>query len=71
MFDTDPEVTRKEGLPPLKWSPPDEDGLVQFLVAEKSFNEDRVRKVAERIRASRGKSTQGACPTPQSMRCKP
>ena len=53
-------MTRKDELPALKWGPPDEAGLVQFLVEEKSFNEDRVRKVVERIRGSRGKSSQGA-----------
>jgi len=55
----EPEVLRKEQLPALKWGLPDEAGLVEFLVKEKSFNEDRVRKVAERIRGSRGKSSQG------------
>lgn len=53
-------MTRAAELPPLKWVAPDEAGLVQFLVEEKQFNEDRVRKVVERIRGSRGKSSQGA-----------
>lgn len=52
-------MTRAAELPPLKWVAPDEAGLVQFLVEEKQFNEDRVRKVVERIRGSRGKSSQG------------
>ena len=51
---------RKDDIPAMKWGPPDEGGLVQFLVQEKGFNEDRVRKVVERIRGSRGKSNQGA-----------
>eukprot|EP01026_Neomeris_dumetosa_P043434 TRINITY_DN3641_c0_g1_i7.p1 TRINITY_DN3641_c0_g1~~TRINITY_DN3641_c0_g1_i7.p1 ORF type:complete len:384 (+),score=56.60 TRINITY_DN3641_c0_g1_i7:51-1202(+) len=42
----------------LKWGLPDMDGLVQFLVNEKSFNEDRVRKTVERIKSARGKSSQ-------------
>ncbi|TFK27564.1 PIN domain-like protein [Coprinopsis marcescibilis] len=33
----------------LEWKNPDVDGLVQFLVAEKGFNEDRVRKGAEKL----------------------
>ncbi len=51
----------------MKWGPPDEDGLVQFLVQEKGFNEDRVRKVVERIRGSRGKSNQGAGADPATL----
>jgi flap endonuclease-1 len=34
-------VLSAENMPPLKWTAPDEEGLVAFLVAEKSFNEDR------------------------------
>lgn len=67
MPSSDPEVTRAEGIPPLKWGPPDEEGLVQFLVREKSFAEDRVRKVVERIRGSRGKSNQGEMPNSHVM----
>lgn len=44
----------------MKWNPPDTEGVVKFLVEEKSFNEDRVRRAIERINASRGKSNQGA-----------
>ncbi|EIM81467.1 PIN domain-like protein [Stereum hirsutum FP-91666 SS1] len=33
----------------LDWKAPDVDGLVQFLVVEKGFNEDRVRKGAEKL----------------------
>ncbi|KZT42620.1 PIN domain-like protein [Sistotremastrum suecicum HHB10207 ss-3] len=33
----------------LEWTPPDVDGLVQFLVTEKGFNEERVRKGAEKL----------------------
>lgn len=62
---SEPSVTRAAELPPLKWVAPDEAGLVQFLVEEKQFNEDRVRKVVERIRGSRGKSSQGESPAPK------
>jgi flap endonuclease-1 len=55
-----PGVLKKDdGLPDLKWSPPDVEGLIKFLVEEKSFNEQRVRSAIERINASKGKSTQG------------
>ncbi|KAG8214438.1 PIN domain-like protein [Butyriboletus roseoflavus] len=33
----------------LEWKDPDVEGLVQFLVVEKGFNEDRVRKGAEKL----------------------
>ncbi|KAF4562632.1 Elongation of fatty acids protein 2 [Pleurotus pulmonarius] len=33
----------------LEWKAPDVDGLVQFLVKDKGFNEDRVRKGAEKL----------------------
>ena len=43
----------------LKWVAADEEGLVKFLVGEKSFNEDRVRKAVQRVNAAKSKSTQG------------
>ena len=46
-------------MPPLKWVAADEEGLVRFLVGEKSFNEDRVRKAVQRVNAAKSKSTQG------------
>lgn len=33
----------------FKWEAPDVEGLVQFLVAEKGFNEDRVRNAAQKL----------------------
>jgi len=33
----------------LDWKAPDVDGLIQFLVTEKGFNEERVRKGAEKL----------------------
>ncbi|KAL5512818.1 FEN11 [Sanghuangporus baumii] len=33
----------------LEWKSPDVEGLVQFLVVEKGFNEERVRKGAEKL----------------------
>ncbi len=56
---TEPKVLAAAEVPGMKWNPPDTEGLVKFLVEEKSFNEDRVRKAAERINASRSKSNQG------------
>jgi flap endonuclease-1 len=58
-FFASPDVTPAGELPPLKWAAPDVDGLVAFLVGEKSFAEDRVRKAVERINAAKGKASQG------------
>ncbi|KAK9818555.1 hypothetical protein WJX74_006900 [Apatococcus lobatus] len=55
----EPSVLTGDQLPKMTWNAPDEAGLVQFLVEEKSFSEDRIRKAIERIKASHGKSTQG------------
>ncbi|KAF7968955.1 hypothetical protein HWV62_28801 [Athelia sp. TMB] len=47
LFET-PDVTPAKDLD-LEWRLPDVDGLVQFLVTEKGFNEERVRKGAEKL----------------------
>jgi len=60
---THPEVTPVAALPPFKWTPPDVDGAVDFLVREKGFNEDRVRKALARVAASGHKATQGRLET--------
>lgn len=43
----------------LKWSEPDEDGLLQFMCSEKQFSEDRIRNGCKKILKSRQGSTQG------------
>ncbi|BDA49648.1 Flap endonuclease 1 [Coccomyxa sp. Obi] len=55
----EPDVLKGDSMPQLKWTAADEEGLVQFLVGEKSFNEDRVRKAVQRVNAAKSKSTQG------------
>jgi len=42
----------------LKWENPDEEGLIQFLVKEKSFAEDRVRSGIEKLKKCRQTSVQ-------------
>jgi flap endonuclease-1 len=45
-----PQVTDPAEIQPLlEWHPPNEEGLVQFLVHENSFNEALVRKAVERM----------------------
>ena len=53
-----PEVTDPESIE-LKWTDPDEEGLIQFLAREKAFSEDRVRKGIEKLKKNRQTSVQG------------
>ncbi|XAR52771.1 Spleen exonuclease [Bertholletia excelsa] len=43
----------------IKWSAPDEEGLINFLVNENGFNSERITKAIEKIKAAKNKSTQG------------
>lgn len=43
----------------IKWSAPDEEGLINFLVNENGFNSDRITKAIEKIKAAKNKSSQG------------
>lgn len=43
----------------LKWTDPDEEGLVAFLCGDRQFNEDRVRNGSKKIMKTRSTSTQG------------
>jgi len=53
----EPEVVDAENLE-LKWSEPDEDGLVKFMCGEKNFSEDRIRSSSKRLAKARGGQTQ-------------
>lgn len=55
----EPLVFREDEVPELKWSSPDEEGLISFLVNENGFNHDRVTKATEKIKAAKSKSSQG------------
>lgn len=52
-----PEVVDPEVID-LKWSEPDEEGLVKFMCEEKQFNEERIRNGAKKLMKSRQGSTQ-------------
>ncbi|KAH0944684.1 hypothetical protein HN011_000849 [Eciton burchellii] len=54
----EPEVTNADNVQ-LKWSEPDEEGLVKFLCGDKQFNEERVRNGAKKLHKARNTSTQG------------
>jgi flap endonuclease-1 len=43
----------------LKWTEPDEEGIVAYLVGEKNFNEERVRSTVKRMKKARGQKAQG------------
>lgn len=43
----------------LKWSDPDEEGLVQFMCGDRQFNEERIRAGCKKIEKTRSTSTQG------------
>ncbi|XP_047328687.1 flap endonuclease 1 [Impatiens glandulifera] len=55
----EPLVFKGDEEPEIKWSPPDEEGLITFLVNENGFNNDRITKAIEKIKAAKNKSSQG------------
>ncbi|KAG6460615.1 hypothetical protein O3G_MSEX012100 [Manduca sexta] len=54
----EPEVTDPKDIE-LKWSDPDEEGLVKFLCGDRQFNEERVRNGAKKLARARTGTTQG------------
>merc|ERR1712060_708583 len=58
-----PEVIDVSNIGTFKWEAPDETALVDFLVTEKTFNEDRVRKGIEKLNKARVKKQQGRLET--------
>jgi flap endonuclease-1 len=55
----EPDVIKAADMPPLRWSAPDTQGLIEFMVKEKSFSEERILAAIDRINAAKSKSTQG------------
>ncbi|GJP29130.1 hypothetical protein CLOM_g11318 [Closterium sp. NIES-68] len=47
----EPLVTPSEKVPEIKWTAPDEEGLVKFLVEENGFNLERVTKIGVVLQA--------------------
>lgn len=52
-----PDVHQLDGE--FKWTDPDEEGLLAFLVDEKSFQKERVLKAIEKLKKTKGQATQG------------
>ena len=55
----EPDVLKGDQTPAIKWKAPDEEGLIEFLVKDKNFDEKRVRAALARIASAKSKSTQG------------
>ncbi|KAK1277110.1 Flap endonuclease 1-A [Acorus gramineus] len=55
----EPLVSDPNDQPEIKWTAPDEEGLITFLVNENGFNNERVTKAIEKIKAAKNKSSQG------------
>uniref|UniRef100_A0AC35FQE8 Flap endonuclease 1 n=1 Tax=Panagrolaimus sp. PS1159 TaxID=55785 RepID=A0AC35FQE8_9BILA len=53
-----PEVTKGDETD-LKWTDPDEEGVMEFLCKEKGFNEERVKTALQRLHKGRKTATQG------------
>ncbi|XP_066591250.1 flap endonuclease 1 [Prorops nasuta] len=58
MLFQEPEIAVAEDIE-LKWSEPDEEGLVKFLCGDKQFSEERVRNGAKKLLKARNTSVQG------------
>lgn len=43
----------------MKWTEPDEEGLVAFMCGDRQFNEDRIRAGAKKLTKAKGTTTQG------------
>uniref|UniRef100_A0A914X4L6 XPG-I domain-containing protein n=1 Tax=Plectus sambesii TaxID=2011161 RepID=A0A914X4L6_9BILA len=53
-----PDVADPETID-LKWREPDEEALIQYMVTEKSFSEERIRSALQKLNKGRTSSTQG------------
>ncbi|XP_060074188.1 flap endonuclease 1-like [Ylistrum balloti] len=54
----EPEVTEPDEID-IKWSEPDEEGLIKFMCEEKNFSEDRMRNGIKKLTKARQGTTQG------------
>ncbi|KAJ3018868.1 Elongation of fatty acids protein 2 [Thoreauomyces humboldtii] len=54
----EPDVIDPETID-LKWEDPDEEGIVQFMVREKNFSEDRIRVAVGKLKKLNKQGTQG------------
>ncbi|XP_056165140.1 flap endonuclease 1-like, partial [Syzygium oleosum] len=52
-------IVSTEEQPEIKWTAPNDEGLMSFLVNENGFNIDRVTKSIHKIKAAKDESSQG------------
>ncbi|KAK3441389.1 hypothetical protein EUGRSUZ_B01342 [Eucalyptus grandis] len=52
-------IVSTEEQPEIKWTAPNEEGLISFLVNENGFNIDRVTNAIEKIKVAKDESSQG------------
>ncbi|KAK6121059.1 hypothetical protein DH2020_045197 [Rehmannia glutinosa] len=55
----EPSVLTNDDQLELKWTDPDEEGLISYLVNENAFNRDRVTKAIEKIKTAKNMSSRG------------
>lgn len=53
-----PEITKGEDVD-IKWNEPDLEGLIEFMVKQKGFSEDRIRSGAEKLKKALKGGVQG------------
>lgn len=53
-----PDVAKGDEVE-IKWEAPDVEGLVNFMCGDRGFNEDRIRKGAEKLQKALGQKQQG------------
>jgi len=54
----EPDVLKGDAID-LKWTEPDEEGLIAYMVTEKGFAEDRIRNGAKKLAKARTTTQQG------------
>jgi len=54
----EPDVTKSADLPPLKWTDPDKEGIIEYMVNEKGFNMERIVRGIERLKKSKKAGSQ-------------
>ncbi|KAK3441401.1 hypothetical protein EUGRSUZ_B01328 [Eucalyptus grandis] len=52
-------IVSTEEQPEIKWTAPNKEGLISFLMNENGFNIDRVTNAIEKIKAAKDESSQG------------
>lgn len=54
----EPDVMKSADVPPLKWTDPDKEGIINYMVNEKGFNMERIVKGIDRLKKSKKAGSQ-------------